>query len=154
MNAGNVGIGTTTPQSKLDVSNASFGTYAGATAAPANDVIVGGSVGIGTTSPAGTLDVEGGNAAASTNGTPIDLVAQSAGTGNQNGGNIILTSGVATGTGTAGNVGIGSTAPVEKLDVAGTIKVAGTGSEACSSSTVGQMRYNPAGQYMEICTYP
>ena len=55
---------------------------------------------------------------------------------------------------TGGAVGIGSTAPVEKLDVAGTIKVAGTGSEACSSSTVGQMRYNPAGQYMEICTYP
>ena len=65
-----------------------------------------------------------------------------------------MTPGVATGTGTPGNVGIGSTAPVEKLDVAGTVKVAGTGSEACSSSTVGQIRYNPTGQYMEICTYP
>jgi hypothetical protein len=53
-----------------------------------------------------------------------------------------------------GSVGIGSTAPTEKLDVAGTVKVAGTGSEACSSSTVGQIRYNPTGQYMEICTYP
>jgi hypothetical protein len=42
-----------------------------------------GNVGIGTTSPAGTLDVEGGTAAASTNGTSINLVAQSAGTGNR-----------------------------------------------------------------------
>jgi len=55
---------------------------------------------------------------------------------------------------TTGEVGIGTTAPAEKLDVAGTVKVAGTGSEACSSSAVGQIRYNPTGQYMEICTYP
>lgn len=81
-----------------------------------------GNVGIGTSSPAGTLDVEGGTAAASTNGSPINLVAQSAGTGNQNGGNIILTPGTATGTGTAGAVGIGTTTPANPLSVNGIIQ--------------------------------
>jgi Chaperone of endosialidase len=78
-----------------------------------------GNVGVGTTSPAGTLDVEGGTAAASTNGSSINLVAQDAGTGNQNGGNIILTPGTATGTGAAGGIGIGTTSPTTLLHVAG-----------------------------------
>lgn len=54
----------------------------------------------------------------------------------------------------AGYVGIGSTTPAATLDVAGPVKVAGTGSETCSASTVGAMRYNAAGNYMEICSYP
>ena len=70
-----------------------------------------GSVGIGTSSPAGTLDVEGGTAAASTGGSDINLIAQSAGTGNEDGGNIILMPGAATGTGTPGYVGIVFTCP-------------------------------------------
>jgi hypothetical protein len=63
-----------------------------------------GSVGIGTTTPAGTLDVEGGTAAASTNGENIVLTAQKGGTGNTNGGNILLNIGSASGTGAAGSV--------------------------------------------------
>jgi hypothetical protein len=78
--------------------------YAGVDGAPTNGAIIQGNVGIGTTSPAGTLDVEGGTAAASTNGTSINLVAQSAGTGNQNGGSLNLTPGAASGTGTPGYV--------------------------------------------------
>ncbi len=79
-----------------------------------------GNVGIGTASPAGTLDVEGGTAAANTNGTPINIVAQNGGTGgNQSGGNIILTPGMNTGTGTPGNVGIGTTNPGAALEVNG-----------------------------------
>jgi hypothetical protein len=64
-------------------------------------------VGIGTTSPAGLLDVEAGTAAASTNGTNITIVAQAAGSGNQNGGTIFLNPGAKTGSGANGGVAIG-----------------------------------------------
>ncbi|MBS1614200.1 MAG: hypothetical protein JST49_15380, partial [Bacteroidetes bacterium] len=49
----NVGIGTNTPQSKLDVTGSvSIGSnYAGSTAAPADGVIIEGTVGIGTNMP-------------------------------------------------------------------------------------------------------
>jgi hypothetical protein len=58
-----------------------------------------GNIGIGTTVPAGILDVEGGTAS-SGNGTNIILMAQNGfGTGDTNGGNIILTPGAANGAG-------------------------------------------------------
>jgi hypothetical protein len=60
LNSGKVGIGTSIPQSALDVSGGmSLGSYAGVNAAPNNGMIVSGNVGIGTTSPASKLDVEG-----------------------------------------------------------------------------------------------
>jgi hypothetical protein len=66
------------------------------------------SVGIGTTSPAGTLDVEGGTAAASTNGSSINIVAQNGGSGSTGGGNILIIPG--TGGTSSGWVGIGTSA--------------------------------------------
>jgi hypothetical protein len=67
-----------------------------------------GNVGIGTASPTGRLHVVGGTAAASTNGAPVTIIAQTAGSGNQNGGNIVLTPGSKTGTGTDGLVDLSS----------------------------------------------
>ena len=59
---GSTGLGTTTPQSKLDVEGgAAIGaTYSGTTAAPANGLIVEGSTGIGVTNPSSfKLEVNG-----------------------------------------------------------------------------------------------
>jgi hypothetical protein len=59
VNATGVGIGTTAPANKLDVTGgAAFGTYAGV-AAPSNGLIVSGNVGIGSSAPTKLLDVNG-----------------------------------------------------------------------------------------------
>jgi hypothetical protein len=91
--SGNVGIGTTTPQSKLDIEgSATIGsTYSGTNAAPADGLLIEGNVGIGTTTPQSKLDVEGsvaiGSTYSGTNAAPTDgLLVE-------------------------GNVGIGTTAP-------------------------------------------
>jgi hypothetical protein len=88
-------------------------------------------LGIGTSAaPLSTLDVSGGAAigagyagvtAAPTNGAIIQ-----------------------------GNVGIGTTSPMQSLDVNGAMKVAGNGA-TCDASHVGSMHYNSVGGYMEIC---
>lgn len=61
-NSGAVGIGTSTPKSKLDVEGSmSVGTtYSGTSAAPTNGLIVEGNVGIGLTAPASKLHISGG----------------------------------------------------------------------------------------------
>ncbi len=57
---GNVGIGVTSPLSKLDVSGGvAIGSYAGSSVAPTNGLIVSGNVGIGTTTPGYKLAVSG-----------------------------------------------------------------------------------------------
>ena len=95
-NAGNVGIGTTTPGAKLQVNGGAVIGYSTSTAAPSNGLAVNGTVGVGTTT------------------TPTGVTAT----------------------------------------VNGVVQVAGTGSEPCTAAQVGSMRYNPTGQYMEICTFP
>ncbi|MEI6436844.1 MAG: hypothetical protein WCP32_18625, partial [Bacteroidota bacterium] len=59
-NSGNVGIGTSNPQSKVDISgNAVIGSsYSGTYAAPANGLLIEGQVGVGTSSPSPSAALE------------------------------------------------------------------------------------------------
>jgi hypothetical protein len=195
--SGVLGIGTTTMSSsnKLEVNGAASIGYPD-TAAPSNGMIVSGNVGIGTTSPTNILSLSGSaaqtfwmerNPTSNTAGTNLTVEASGATSGatNKNGGNLVLSSGTSTGSGTSniqfnvfpgtagttsdnaataamtivgstGAVGIGTTSPPTGITEAvnGVVQVAGTGSESCNSSTIGAMRYNPTGNYMEICSYP
>src|SRR5207237_1280944 len=81
--AGNLGLGTKTPLSKMDVSGglAVGSGYAGLSAAPTDGLIVAGNVGIGTTAPDSPLTVSGnltGLQAPGTNwaNTSLHLVAK------------------------------------------------------------------------------
>ena len=51
----------------------------------------------------------------------------------------------------SGSVGIGTGAPKAALDVSGTVKMAGTGAEACVSNTLGTFRFNPINGVPQIC---
>ncbi|MBU6388609.1 hypothetical protein KGQ72_01905, partial [Patescibacteria group bacterium] len=115
--SGNVGIGTTSPQSRLAVSG---GLSVGADyniAAPTNGAIIEGNVGIGTTNPGNKLSVQGGFNLSS-DGTNNVTFTNNGATG---AGNAALL--IQTGTGNfeidkAGNVGIGTTSPYAQLSIA------------------------------------
>ena len=99
-------------------------------------ILSNGFVGIGTTSPAGILDVEGATAAASTNGTGINLIAQNAGSGaNNSGGNVMITAGNSTGSAASGNVSILGGSNVTTANGGGAVNI--TGGTAASGNTPG-----------------
>ena len=143
--SGNVGIGTTSPVSKLSVvgesalaGGLSVGLGYAGTAAPANGLIIQGNIGIGTTNPGkaleistsepvlrmtsgaagGQWDIIAGNGVGATAG---NFVIFNAGYGNtpfriiNDAGNLNNNALVISG----GNVGIGETAPGSKLSVSG-----------------------------------
>ena len=76
-NAGNIGLGTTSPKNKLDVYGAlAVGTsFAGTYTAPSNGIIVQGRTGVGTSNPQGSLHVaDTGGGAISNGGRPTFYV--------------------------------------------------------------------------------
>jgi trimeric autotransporter adhesin len=149
--AGNVGIGTASPSAKLEVAGSSkfLGTthhswfnngssedtfIRGGKATSkvyindshSADVVIasgGGKVGIGTAAPNGKLAIES-KANGSGYGFYLDTLTRTGNdtvfymTGNSSGNEFVITAG--------SNVGIGTTTPGQKLDVAGNIKASGT----------------------------
>ena len=138
--AGLIGIGTTTPLSKLAVSG---GVSVGAdynVAAPTNGMIIQGSVGIGVTSPSSlaklVIDSGGGtNASLKLEHTgsnfivrPVSSSGASTIIENTGGGALVINP-------NGGNVGIGTTSPWAKLSIAGSSAAPTTPLFSVSSST-------------------
>ena len=150
LNGGNVGIGTTTPQAKLDVNgNLLVGSYAtvsaslavGTYSAPAGpgNAVFSGNVAIGTTSPGSNMkfDVNGNvrlngqiygygtafNYISPTNGYNMDFYTRSNGASATQ--RLTIEGGAATANAyfLNSNVGIGTAVPAAKLDVSGNLLV-------------------------------
>jgi|GEM_PF-6696349 len=143
---GNVGIGTASPNVNFQVRKggtvpsytsdvvASFGnsTVAGTTAAIA---VTSGSNGTSRLNLGGTSGADNGQVS-------YDALTDTMSFSTNDTEKVSILSG--------GNVGIGTTSPVAKLDVAGEIKLGNT-SSACDSTKEGQQRYNSTSKVMEFC---
>ena len=163
----NVGIGKTNPGFKLDVAGIINATALYVNGTPyigsqwtTNGTSVyynTGNVGIGISAPTVALSVLGaGNFTGTVNGSGLCIAGDckvswdavvAAGGGN-------LWSGTSTGViwsaNGANNVGVGTTAPTAKLDVAGDLKIGDTAG-VCNASKKGGMRYNSTSRQTYLC---
>jgi hypothetical protein len=142
-------------------------------------VYPGATVGTADNTAYSALTVSGSGVGGTTYATTVSSYAASG--VDQNGGILTLSSGISTGTGASGinfsvygagstgsnsntattamtiastgNVGVGTTSPAATLDVAGSARFAGTGSEACDAAHNGSMRFNTSSKKMEMCIY-
>lgn len=147
---GNVGIGTATPSYPLDI----YGGISAYTDVHALHVSGDGETG-------GAVDLMIDNVDASDHQAQLVLTSQ--GTGkwylqNSTQANTTDDFGIYSSAlnketlviGTTGVVGIGTTTPQAELDVNGGVRI-GTESASCTSTNVGEVRYNSTSTYMEYC---
>lgn len=134
---GNVGIGTTTPGNKLDVNGAATIGFGTGVVASSNGLMVGGNVGIGgVIAPVSnlTLGFGGANTFRMTTGVDRFLITKTDITGtdfSENYGNFTFDLAVVNGgspvevmrLAQTGNVGIGTNAPGNKLDISGALAI-------------------------------
>mgnify|MGYP002619999911 CR=1 FL=1 len=168
LRGGHVGVGTATPTATLQVSG-SFIVSTSAQAGTSASLFVGsnGLIGVGTSNPLVNLHVAGNGVPMridSTNGNAFKLGWASNGVVN---GFIGAGAGAPLVVGSSGglirmymlengNVGISTTTPRAKLDVAGTISASdaiqvGTSSLTCNAGLSGALRYNSTHSTMEYC---
>ena len=148
---GNLGIGTTTPQNKLDVNGGAVigSSYAGVQTAPTDGLLVEGNVGIGTTTPGAKLDIIG---TGSTNALQIEQSGSGTSLNIVNGGSgdfitvdtskLVLTN--------AGNLGLGSSSPQRVLHINDTLRLEPR-SAAPGSAGAGDIYYDSDSN--ELCFY-
>ena len=171
---GNIGIGTTAPQNKLDVEGGAVvgASYSGTNTAPTNGLLVEGDVGIGTTTPNANLHIfqNNGNAVLQieAQGGDQDPVVQFTGNGpleywtvgfdDSDGDKFKIGRGATLGTDDKltiqedGNVGIGTTSPTAKLHIGGTSGVDGIkfpdGTLQTTAATGGSGLWSASGSYI------